>query len=253
VFRHIIQNLTAFKFYRNDQTGIIERFLNEGENWNSHLNNSKAYIINALPKKQLESIAILGSGWLLDVPVDELLSVTQRLIFIDINHPKQILNKYKNHSNIEFRVIDLTNNLVEAFTRCKSFNDFKLALNNVSPLSFFQEFDYVVSLNLLNQLDILLCDLLKQKYRVPENNLFEVRELIQSKHLAALPKNKSCIITDFEEINYINTIDNIVGKSLIFISLEDINHRTDWLWTFDTQKTYRNKMNTTFRVLAGKY
>jgi len=138
VFQQILKRLSAFRHYRNDQSGIIKRYLTENENWNEHLVNSKNYILNALPSTQLESIAVLGSGWLLDVPVDELLKRTNFLVLYDIFHPNQIVNKYKNNSCVKFVKIDLTNNLIEGVIKSKNIDEFMLLLKQLTPLRTIQ-------------------------------------------------------------------------------------------------------------------
>lgn len=237
--------------YKTDQNGIINRYLSEGDNWNLHLQNTKKFILKSTPNKRCDSIAILGSGWLLDVPVNELLQTTDKLILIDINHPKQIVNKYKNNQQIEFVTADLTNNLITDANNSDTFSDFLQRCQPIKPISFLEEYSFIISLNLLNQLDILLCDLLKNKYNTPEHSLIDLRIKIQSLHLQSLPQNKSCIITDYCEINYNNILEDGSEKGLIHTDLSFIRSREEWLWTFDTKKTYRYNCNTTFKVLAG--
>ncbi len=252
MFQQIVSNITAFKRYRNDQYGIIQRFLNEGTNWNEHLKNTKQYILGSLPNKHIKSIAILGSGWLLDVPVEDILKKTDKLVLFDIYHPKQILNKYKNNPQIEFIKTDLTNNLINVAKKSKSLTGFLQLFKTTKPISFLNEYDYVVSLNLLNQLDILFCDLLKRKFSIEDKELIGVREKIQTLHIKSLPLAKSCLITDYQEINYVGTINdsNKKPKNLIYADLSNFKNRKEWLWVFDTRKTYRHKINTTFKVLA---
>ncbi len=252
MFQQIVNNIAAFKHYRNDQYGIIQRYLNEGTNWHEHLENTKNYILNSLPNKHLKSIAILGSGWLLDVPVDAILKKTDKLILFDICHPKQILNKYKNNKQIVFIKTDLTNNLIKYAKKSKSFNEFLQIFETTKPIDFLNNYSYVVSLNLLNQLDILLCDYLKKKFIVKDEELIGIRKKIQALHLKSLPLTKSCLITDYLEINYTNTINdnNKKTKNLIYADFNNTSNKQEWLWIFDTRKTYLHKLNTTFKVLA---
>jgi len=251
MFRQIINKIAALKYYQTDQKGIINRYFNENENWNNHLQNSKDYILNCLPDQNLDNLAVLGSGWLLDVPIDELLKRTKKLTLIDIHHPKEIINKYKHNQQITFCTVDLTNGLVEAAKSSKTFTDFLKFQKTAKPLINFDNYSFVISLNLLNQLDILLCDLLMKRFNIKEDELLDIRKSIQTNHLKSLQKGKSCVITDYEEINYINSIADGVTKSLIFADLSNLKIEKDWLWTFDTHKTYKKKNYTTFKVFGG--
>ncbi len=231
--------------------GIMDRYLREGSKWNSHLNNSKEYIINSLPNTKVNKVAILGSGWLLDVPVKDLCDHTNKLYLFDINHPKQILNKFKNHIKTEFVKIDLTNNLIQGAAESKCLNDFSVLLHRTKPIDSFYEYDFVVSLNLLNQLDILLCDFLLKKFKISNHQLIAIRKQIQTLHLKSLPKGKSCIITDFKEFNYMERSTIVKESNLVYVDLNIIRDKKDWLWEFDGTKSYRQKYNTFFKVIAG--
>ena len=63
--------LKKFGFFK-DQNGIINRYLREKEAWQAHLSNTRDFIINSSMNKDNSKAVILGSGWLLDIPVDEL-------------------------------------------------------------------------------------------------------------------------------------------------------------------------------------
>lgn len=250
-FQQIKSRLQALWHYKSDQKGIINRYLNEGDNWNNHLENTKNYILFALPFS-LKNVAILGSGWLLDVPIKELINKKLNIDLIDIIHPKQIQNKFANNNNVNFVTADLTNGLVELVQKSISFNQFCLHLKTWEAYKGLSKYDFVVSLNLLNQLDILLCDLIKKKFNVTDSELLPIRKIIQEFHVKSLPKGKSCLITDYEEINYIkNKLDN-KAMELVYMGLDFLSEKKVWQWKFDTNKTYRLKYNTTFNVIAGK-
>ena len=251
MFRQIINKIASINYYQRDQKGIINRYYAEHENWNNHLQNSKDYILNSLPNSNLDNIAILGSGWLLDVPVNRLLKQTKKLTLIDIHHPKEIVNKYKKNSQIVFLTIDLTNDLVKIAKSSKTFNDFIKFQKNIKPSIIFDNYSFVVSLNLLNQLDILLCDLLKKRFNVKNDELISVRRSIQTNHLKILQKGRSCVITDYEEINYSNSVKDGVTKKLIFANMDILKIEKEWLWFFDTHKNYKKNYKTTFKVFAG--
>ncbi len=250
-FQQIIVNKKALSFYYSDQNGIMRRYLAEGINWNSHLTNVQNYITTCVKKYKPKSVAVLGSGWLLDVPMQVLAAETERLALFDIKHPRQVVNRFRKMEHVDFVQMDLTNNLIELVKKAKNFNDFLNELDRTKPLEIFKPFDLVISVNLLNQLDILLCDLIERKFSVSQDILQPVREKIQQLHMESLPGGKSCVITDFEEMNYINTFDTAKISKLVFVPLNRLEETREWLWVFDTHKTYRKKYKTTFKVIAG--
>lgn len=62
--------------YLNDQQGIMNRYLGESKQWEKHLPRCRKFITSTFEDpgggEKKESVAVLGSGWLLDVPLDHL-------------------------------------------------------------------------------------------------------------------------------------------------------------------------------------
>jgi hypothetical protein len=73
------------------QMGIYNRYLREHEGWEKHLKKSREAILAAIDAAKPKSICILGSGLLLDVPIDAILSKGINLTLVDVDHPKQIV------------------------------------------------------------------------------------------------------------------------------------------------------------------
>jgi len=81
--------------YFKDQEGIARRYISEKSNGDNHLTNTKKFIFNCLEENRSKKVSILGSGWLLDIPVEYLLKNFKEVVFYDIRHPRQILHKFK--------------------------------------------------------------------------------------------------------------------------------------------------------------
>ena len=81
--------------YKKDREGLITRYLREAENWKLHTENSKKFIIESAKTKKKELCVVAGSGWWLDIPVNELSKMFKKVIMIDITHPTQIIKKSK--------------------------------------------------------------------------------------------------------------------------------------------------------------
>jgi len=250
VFKQILNSFIAKRLYRSDQFGIMKRYLAEKNNWDSHLASSKKFILENLPQKQLEKIAILGSGWLLDVPINSLLEKTEKLFLFDISHPQQIKNKYEGNSKVEFVKLDLTNNLINLLNSSNSYTDFYDKSLKVEPLNIFYDYDFVISLNLLNQLDIILCDLIQKRFNLKDDSLELLRRIIQTNHIKSLPQGKAVLIVDYEEINFKTTKHEKKIKKLLYCNLPDAKVSKEWIWNFDTKQNYHRHCLTNFKVRA---
>lgn len=240
--------------FLSDQKGIIRRFEREEENWTEHLNNTKNKILQSAINKDKNSVIILGSGWGLDVPIVELAEMFKKVYLVDIFHPKYVRKIAKEYTNITFIEADITNGMIEkVYNFVKNYKKtFPLNIDSlftINPVDL-SEFDYIVSVNILNQLDILILDYLQRKIKISISETSEIRNHIQTNHIQTMTLNKSLLISDYEELNIDNNeaVKNI--KSLIYSSEFKANKGTKWVWKFDTKKTYHNSLKTYFNVVA---
>ncbi len=249
--------LTEKKFSKlfglnKDREGIITRYLNEKQNWESHLNNTKEYILNSAKNKNKEIAVILGSGWWLDLPYKELSEMFNKLILIDISHPNQIKHKAKQFSNIELITADISGtfkSIYEISKAKKSINDFSIDINKFG-LNKDVVPDFVVSLNLLNQLSYFPKQYLLENELISENEVADIVKRIEQKHIDNLPKNKSCLIADFYQYEYDNK-NNLVKKTIRTIAeLPTNSSRKEWIWDFDLSGNFINNRNVKFKVAA---
>lgn len=241
----------------SDQEGIMKRYMAEQGGWNNHLKNTKDFIVKCLNQEKSKKIAILGSGWLLDIPVSFLTERSDDICFYDLYHPKVIIHKYRKQSNFRFSQIDLTGGLIEQvynILQRKKRPDPSELLNqlNFEPCKLPFKADYLVSINILSQIDTLLLDYIKNKMPLPSEieNLF--RQKIQQQHIDLLKSNRSCLISDVEEIKLDQNHEIIATKPLIFVTIPDSQVQKEWVWNFDTRMTYHPDCKTIFLVKAFK-
>jgi len=237
--------------YTNDQIGIRSRYVRERGNWQEHLDNTRQYIICAAQKAANHgSVAVLGSGWLLDVPVEELSELFNDVYLVDIVHPEPVKERIRRLTNVHLITADLTGGAVQMAVNASSFSEFADNLKKNTTKLGFSKYDFVVSVNLLNQLDIILCDYLKERFGVDSEDLSAIRTSIQQQHIDEMPVGKSCLITDYQQID--TDISNRITKQchLLYCKLPQASSEKEWNWLFDTNQRYSIKNNTTFRVKA---
>ncbi len=241
--------------YESDQQGIMKRYINESDGWKAHIENSRNTIIKYAENKGRKNCAILGSGWLLDVPIEFLSQNFEKVYLFDILHPNQIKHKAKQLKNVVCVNLDVTGDVVhECFNAIQYFKSVKKAypLENIEikGFTYHVEFDYIVSVNILNQLDILMIDYLKPYNIYSDEELSKFRCRIQQQHFDSLPIGKSCLITDIEEhvLSFDNKPEDI--KNLIFIELPTDKLKDSWDWNFDSHQNYIPGKNVVFKVQA---
>lgn len=245
--------------YFRDQQGIINRYLRESTQWKDHLDRTRNFIQSSFPidpdgKKIPGAVAILGSGWLLDVPLEHLRIAFEKVYLVDICHPPQIIKKLEKVENVSFLEEDLSGGGIEQvwhFTHGKgpaTLEDFAASLKFASPLEGKNP-SAIISLNLLNQLDIILCDYLSAKGKADLETLDLIRSRIQSFHLEWITKKPGCLITDTREISiHKDGLEEI--KSLLFTPLPPANKTEAWNWEFDSSGRYRSGIRSRMEVEA---
>lgn len=239
--------------YFDDQEGIVRRFINEGSNWNEHLKNTKQFIEKSISKVNPGNVAVLGSGWMLDIPLEFLSENCSKVFLYDVRHPRQIVHRYRYFSNVSFVNQDITGGAIQEVYSImdKRKPDFE-KLNQLKNTGFSssEPIDYVVSVNVLNQLDILILEYLRKNSLPKDFSLIKMRTEIQEGHIRSLKAGKSCLITDYEELVYDASDKLLKTNSLLFAQIPDATGREEWIWKFDTQMTYYPTMKTFFKVLA---
>jgi hypothetical protein len=240
--------------YYNYQSGLIYRYLNQDSGWEKHLENSRRFIIKALEYYKPEKVTVLGSGWLLDLPLTELAESVPRISLVDIVHPPDVITQVGHLNNVEIVEQDITGGLVEeVWQKTGSYN----FINKLSSLEQINIPEYkskvdpgvVISLNILTQLESLLIRFLKKRSKIKEEefNLFRTR--IQKKHIDFLRKHRSVLISDYSEV----ITDRSGGVTAIPTLLADLppsQFREEWTWNFDPAGADFYNSRSQFRVVA---
>lgn len=234
-------------FY-SDQNGILNRYKREKKNWDNHLEKTKKFILKSAETKGKETVLVFGSGWLLDIPIEELSKQFKKVVLFDVSHPDKVLKYLKKFKNVETVELDLTgySSIIQEITG-------NTDILNLIPETKYVEIikninaDFFVSVNLLNQLDILLVDFITSKNDFSDEIIKKFRKKIQNEHLALLPKNKSCLITDYLQMNY-NKDSKINETELIYTQFPISNYEENWEWIFDTKGTYNEFSKIIFKV-----
>lgn len=238
-----------------DQEGIMNRYLRESSQWKNHLERTRSFISTSFAQTEAETVAVLGSGWLLDVPLDHLLERFRRVYLVDIHHPIQIRKLTEGMSQVELIEADLTGGAIERIWQYSHENHISTqnepVLDHIPfdpPLDHIQA-DAYISVNLLNQLDIILCDYLLKQKPFQQEALTPFRTAIQTFHLDWISKKPACLVSDIlEEVVDKNGV--LSSKALLYTHLPEGMREDRWWWDFDTMGTYHPGSRTRMEVQA---
>lgn len=239
--------------YYNYQNGLIFHHINQSGDWEGHQQQCRSFILKAVGQYNPEKITVLGSGWLLDLPLAELTERVKKICLIDIIHPPDVIRQVHEYRNVELVEQDITGGLIELVW--EKFSGVPLVRKRWTPASItipeykLSEPGLVVSLNILTQLESLLADYIKKRTWIDKNELLAFRRNIQKQHLSFLMKHKSIIVTDFEEI--ITSRSGVITiKPTLFTDLPAGDLKEEWTWNFDRRGGDMYNSNSQFKIVA---
>lgn len=240
--------------YYDYQHGLIYRHLNQGEGWDNHLNNCRNFIIRSIDKIKPERITVLGSGWLLDLPLEEMVGKTGTVTLIDIIHPPEVVRQVGVFKNVELVETDVTGGLIEEVWRKAGRLPFYRKLRTFEGINI-HDFDLpgdpglVISLNILSQLETLPLKFLRTKSSAAEDDYLNLRREIQKRHISFLCKHESVLITDTDEI-YTDRKGRTREISTVEIDLPAGKLSEEWVWNFDLKGSDYFEKRSVMKVRA---
>lgn len=240
--------------YYNYQHGFIVRHINQEKGWNSHLQKCRNFILKALEIYKPEKITVLGSGWLLELPLAEMLEKVSKICLIDIIHPPEVVKQISNLPGVELRTEDISGGLInEVWQKTSGFSLFRKrnSIENIQipEYKFDSDPGLVISLNILTQLETLPVKYLIKKSKEEADKILKFREKIQNNHLNLLKKYKSVLITDIAEI-FTDSSGNISEQESVIVDLPDGKNKEEWTWDFDLKGSDYFRRRSVLKVAA---
>jgi len=237
--------------YISDQKGILRRFMRE-DGWKSHVDQAGSFINDVLEKNSFRHIVVLGSGWLLDFPIETALQHVEKITLVDVYFPPPVLKKAKSLANVECIAADITGGFIRSvYSQVRTSKQNFFIPGDVLPPRIMPEKDkLVISLNILNQLDILLVDYIRLHGRYDEDSILNFRKIIQESHINMIREHSFILMTDYREI-LINSQGNVIEeKELVFTDFPHGDTTNEWEWQFDSHRLYNPHADTTMKVKA---
>jgi hypothetical protein len=240
--------------YYSYQSGLIYRHLNQENGWDSHLARCRDFIIRAMDIYKPEKITVLGSGWLLELPIAEMIERSVKVSLIDIVHPPDVIAQAGSLSNVELVEADITGGLIEEVWNKSGKSPLirkTITIDNIVIPEYTPEGDQgmVISLNILTQLESLLIDFLKRHSKIGEEEFFDFRSKIQRRHIDFLKRNRSVLISDTEEI-ITDKSGSISSVQTLATELPEGLVRDEWTWNFDQTGADFYSRRSVFKVIA---
>jgi hypothetical protein len=199
--------------------------------WEPHLERTRAVIRAALDRcSQRRKAIILGSGYLYDVPIENLAGEFREVVLVDVIHPLRVRWLARKWKNTRTLADDVTGAVGAVYNAAKSQG---ADLPRIAPAMWRDdpEIDLVVSVNLLSQLPYLPCQYLMNAGTHDRESIDDfARDLIRAhlEHLQQLPGTVA-LVTDVERLALdrggavVERVDTLRGIALPWSGEE-------WIW-----------------------
>lgn len=193
------------------------------EAWAPHLEESRAAVRNAISRTPRRRTAlVMGSGALLDLPLDELAAAFRRVVLVDLVHPWRARLATRRFSNVT-RITDDIGGILEAVSRGE------LVRPRPFPVLADPEVDLAISLNVLSQLPVI--PVRRLDGRIEDEALAQTAQDLVRQHLADLDRSRATtlLISDVERILLARNGRELERASLIADVPEPVSDRS-WEW-----------------------
>ena len=240
--------------YYDYQNRLLYHLLNQQGGWDQHLENCRRFILKALEYYNPEKVTVLGSGWLIDLPLAEMIEKTRKICLVDIIHPPDVVSQAGKIMNIELDEQDVTGGLIEEVwkkTRRFSFFHKLRSLKEIVVPEYLPESDpgLVISLNILTQLESQLIYYLKKISKIDEEEFKIFSSQIQQEHLDFLRKYRSVLVTDYAEV-ITNRSGSIKTITTLYADLPESKFKEEWSWNFDHTGDDLYNSRSEFKIIA---
>jgi hypothetical protein len=216
--------------------------------WTPHLAHCRRTILKATESVGRRRVTVLGSGWLMDVPLDELADLFEEVVLVDVFHMPSIAKRIRGRANVRLVADDVTG-LIEATYRHVIEGKTGPLPPPVADTGPLAGADLVVSANVLTQLPLMPMAWVRAKGRdYDEEKTKAFARHIVEHHLdllAALP-GRVCLLTETERLvvtgrEVLHRIDPLFGAAFPYRGRR-------WTWDIAPRPELSSRYDLRFRM-----
>lgn len=185
---------------------------------------------------------IIGSGLLIEVPIQELLKTGIKIYLVDIVHPREVRTLAKRYPQIELLEKDISSLLTVLKKGLSPFLPNSIPWETLTPWNL-PKVDWVISANILSQIPLMISEALPMSKAAYEGFARKVRD----QHIQRLFElsNKVLMFADFET-RYVGRDGKRINTESYEVDLQDLKFAREWKWEIspfgETSKDYKVEM-----------
>jgi hypothetical protein len=230
-----------------ESIALIEREKRCRSYWLSHRTLCKNFIAENMDKSSgKSSVLVLGSGPLHEIPLELLSRTFEKVDLVDVVHLKSTIEKYSQYKNVRFIQADITELESEIL---KS----KKVVNKIPTQFLDQNYDLVISANILSQLSYHLRNFLekKSKPKLSTDELDRFANQVTHDHYLYLQKF-SCpviLITDTQTVLQ-DKQERVIETETPYINFSFPSPIKEWWWNVAPIPEYQKNIALKMKVSA---
>lgn len=219
--------------------------------WEPHLQQARDGMLDLLgPQTGRGSIAVLGSGLLLDIPLDELCRRFDRVILVDLFHMPAVRRRCDRLPGVELVETDLTGVLAH-WASVQSGPDLPV------PVPVFPQADAVISANIVSQLSFRLAGHAFATGLWTPDALARWECALKQAHVDALSRHQggpAILLTDHTRILcHADGGEELTRSPLLAgVTLPEFVHHHTWLWTIAPAPEESRRHDVVHQVCIGR-
>lgn len=225
--------------------------------WESHVKDSHAVLNDFLVQHgPVNSILVLGSGLLLETPIQTLLKFSDKVILADLSFSAQAkLAAKQNPKKVQLIDLDLTALLSSlpaslAPQRRYGFADVERLVKQLSPAAvtqYWPQAELVISANILSQLPLNIVD----RMRGTEAEKETARNIIRQQHIQFLQAyNRTTLLVSDFVVKYLDRDGNEISKAKFDLAMSEFTEMKNWSWEVAPIPEYDKKVAVSLEVKA---
>ena len=218
--------------YLNEAMDMRRRARRHASAWSGHLDRSRAFLLAAAERcAAKERVTILGSGLLLDVPLEKLSSLFGEVVLMDVICLPEARAHVRELPNVRFVEFDVTG-IVQALVRNGDKGISELPEPATKPAAEIRGSSLVVSLNILTQLWLVPRVYASQAFRgLDQYAVDEWCGRIVASHYAALRSLACdvCLIADHGFVKR-DAQGNVISRASSVYGIDLPVPDASWTW-----------------------
>jgi hypothetical protein len=194
--------------------------------WQSHVDASHQFIRDHFAKVNPKSVMIIGSGILMEIPIEDLLAKAEKIFLVDLVHSREVRKLAHRYPQVELIERDISSLLGLLKKGTGPFQLKQIPWKQL-PSWDLPKVDWVISANLLSQISLIISETLPMTTETYDKFARSVRD----QHIERLFEQAPHVLlfADFET-HYTDRKGERIKTESYEVNLRGLKPDREWVW-----------------------